>query len=307
MTFDPVLPPVVLAVVAAVLLGLRALSAGSAFRGGGWAPLRWASMTVAIALLLLAAARPASGIRNEVRAPSSAQGGENIYLVVDRSADSASPDFGDRPRMDGIRDDVRALIEAHPGARFALISFAARPAVDWPLSADSWSLRPVVAALEPAPGVDSDQGADQLNAAAAATVLRYQLISAAQQYPGSDSLVYYFGSGAPESSAPQGTFDVGRVDGGAVFGYGTDDVGVQRLRAIADQLGVRFVTRTPGQPLPPSASPADAPPSDGIAGERRDELYWLLTLVASALLLVELGWSLRELRSARSTARETLT
>lgn len=307
MTFDPVLPPVVLAALAAVLLALRALSLWPAIKAGGWAPLRWAAMTLAVGLLLFAAARPASGLRAEMRTPSSAQGGENIYLLVDRSPDSAIPDFGGRPRMAGIRDDIQAVVDDHPGARFAVISFADRPTLDWPLSGDAWSLRPVVTALEPVPG----EAVDQVNAAAAATVLRYQLISAAQQYPGSNSIVYYFGSGAPQSTIPQGQFDVGQlpggIDGGQVFGYGPDDVGQQRLRGIADQLGVGFDNRIPGQPLPAAAQSTESPPAVGIAGERRDEFYWVLTLVASALLLVEIAWSLRDLRRARSTAREVLT
>ncbi len=303
MTFDPVVPPLVLAAIAAVLLILRALSAWPAIKAGGWAPLRWFTVTVAVALLLLAAARPAGGLRSETRAASSTRGGENIYLVVDRSADSAIADVDGRPRMADMRDDIQAVIDTHPDARFALISFSTRPAVEWPLSADTFGLRPVVTALEPAP----DDGAGQVNAAAAATVLRYQLISAGQQYPGSDSLVYYFGSGAPGSRAPQGQFDVGRIDGGQVFGYGSDAVGEERLRDVADQLGVGMSTRSPGQPLPTTAETTNSPPAAGIVGERRDEFYWLLTLVASGLLLVEIGWSIRDLRRARSTSREVLT
>lgn len=304
MTFEPVVPALVLVAVAVVLAILRALSAWPAIKAGGWAPLRWFAVTLAVALLLLAAARPAGGLRSETTAPSSIRGGENVYLVVDRSADSATTDVDGRPRMASMRDDMRAVIDAHPGARFALISFAARPAVDWPLSADTFGLRPVVAALDPVPG---DEGTDQVNAAAAATVLRYQLISAAQQYPGSDSLVYYFGSGAPQSTAPQGRFDVGRIDGGQVFGYGSDAVGEARLRDVADQLGVSLSTRSPGQPLPTTTETTNSPPPDGIVGERRDEFYWLLTFVASGLLLVEIGWSIRDLRRARSTSREVLT
>ncbi|MBX7454614.1 VWA domain-containing protein [Mycolicibacterium sp. 3033] len=303
MTFDPVVPPLVLAAIAAVLLLLRALSAWPAVKAGGWAPLRWFTVTLAVALLLLAAARPAGGMRSEMRAPSSTRGGENIYLVVDRSADSGIADGDGRPRMADMRDDIRAVVDTHPDARFALISFATRPALEWPLSADTFGLRPLVAALDPLPG----DSADQVNAAAAATVLRYQLISAGQQYPGSDSLVYYFGSGAPQSRAPQGQFDVGRIDGGQVFGYGSDPLGEERLRAVADQLGVGFSARSPGRSLPTTAQATNTPPADGIVGERRDEFYWLLTLVASGLLLIEIGWSVRDLRRARSTSREVLT
>ncbi|BBX66748.1 vWA domain-containing protein [Mycolicibacterium psychrotolerans] len=302
MTFDPVLPPAVLAAVAAVLVALRALSLRPAAAAGRRALLRWTGMTVALVLLLVAAARPGVPIA-QADAPTSSRGGANIFFVVDRSEDSAVDDFGGRPRMAGIRDDIDALIDAHPGARFAVISFASRPAVDWPLSSDAWSLRPVVEALNPYPGA----AADQVNAAAAATVLRYQMISAGQQYPGADNLVYYFGSGAPQSTVPQGEFDVDAVDGGDVFGYAADGAGDQRLREIADQLGVPFVDRRPGEAVPTGTQAAASAPVANPAGERRDEFYWLLTVVASALLLVEIALSVRDLRRARSTAREVRT
>ncbi|WP_264061130.1 vWA domain-containing protein, partial [Mycolicibacterium psychrotolerans] len=269
---------------------------------GRRALLRWTGMTVALVLLLVAAARPGVPIA-QADAPTSSRGGANIFFVVDRSEDSAVDDFGGRPRMAGIRDDIDALIDAHPGARFAVISFASRPAVDWPLSSDAWSLRPVVEALNPYPGA----AADQVNAAAAATVLRYQMISAGQQYPGADNLVYYFGSGAPQSTVPQGEFDVDAVDGGDVFGYAADGAGDQRLREIADQLGVPFVDRRPGEAVPTGTQAAASAPVANPAGERRDEFYWLLTVVASALLLVEIALSVRDLRRARSTAREVRT
>ena len=290
MTFDPVLPPVVLAVVGAVLLVLRLLSLRPAVIAGAAAFLRWAAMTLAIALLVLAAARPGTGEVTPAPVTSDARGGTNVYLVVDRTAETA----GDTPE---IRADIDAVIDAHPGARFSLITFAARPAVEWPLSSDAWSLRPVVAALRPDPA----DTADTVNAAAAATVLRYALISAGQQYPGADNLVYYFGSGAPESQSPQGEFDRSGVDGGAVFGYGAVDE--QRLSAIAGQLGVPLVARRAGE-APPTGPAADTATTTAVETEHREEYYWLPALVAAALLLTELGWSVRDLRRARSSVRE---
>ncbi len=303
MTFDPVLPPLVLGAIAVVLAALRLLALRPAARAGHSALLRWSGMTLALALLLTAAAGRGSA-HPPMRRPTAAGSGANIFFVVDRSADSAVADFGGAPRMAGIRADIEAVIDAHPGARFALLAFAARPAIDWPLSGDAWSLRPVVQALTPYP--DASAAADQVNAAAAANVLRYQLISAGQQYPGAQNLVYYFGSGAPQSSVPQGEFDGDGVDGGAVFDYGR--AGDRRLRAIADQLGVPYVERGPGEPLPPSgtAPPATAAASVVTTGHR-DEFYWALTLVASLLLLAEIGRTVRELRRSRSTRREALT
>ena len=85
-------------------------------------------------------------------------------------------------------------------------------------------------------------------------MLRYQLIQATQQYPGSRNVVLYFGSGAPGSRAPQGDFNLmrGSVAGGAVLGYGrTDAIDEAELRRIAGQLDVPYVHRDLGQPFQP--------------------------------------------------------
>lgn len=299
MTFDPVLPALALGAIAATLIVLRALALRPATRSAtsGRAVLRWCGMTLAMLLVLIAAGRPGIGTAVDDETPATAQGGENVYFVVDRSADSGIADYGGRTRMSGIRDDIRALIESHPGARFAVIAFASRPAIDWPLSADTWSLGPVVDALNPYR--DAAAGSDLVNAGAAANVLRYQLIAAGQQYPRSQNLVYYFGSGAGQSSAPQGVFDTDAVDGGAVYGYGPDDAA---LRGIAEQLGVPYLQRTAGEPLRQAQAPTGQATAITQSTSERVEFYWVFTMLASMLLLVEIYLTARDLRRTRSTA-----
>ncbi|MFB1295874.1 VWA domain-containing protein [Mycobacterium sp. pW049] len=302
MTFDPVLPPLVLAFAAVALITLRLLSLRPAGRTGRHAVLRWALTTAAMLLVLLAAARPVTGSAADTAPAQASQTGANVYFLVDRSADSAITDFGGASRMSGIRDDIEAVMDAHPSARFAVISFAARPAIDWPLSADAWSLVPVVEALNPYPGVDSTEA----NAGAAANVLRYQLISAGQQFPQADNLVYYLGSGAGQSTVPQGIFDTPAVDGGAVFGYGPGP-GENTLRSIAGQLGLPYIQRTPGEALPRADGTSNqAGSADPVAGQERTELYWVLMILASLLLLPEIYLTARDLRQARATRTEVL-
>ncbi|MDA2891786.1 VWA domain-containing protein [Mycolicibacterium sp. BiH015] len=302
MTFEPVLPPLVLAFAALALVTLRLLSLRPAYTSGRQALLRWCLTTAAMVLVLLAAARPVTGTVAEPAPAQTSQTGANVYFLVDRSADSAITDFDGAPRMSGMRDDIEAVIDAHPGARFAVISFAARPAIDWPLSADAWSLTPVVEALNPYPGADSTE----VNAAAAANVLRYQLISAGQQFPQARNLVYYLGSGAGQSTVPQGVFDTPAVDGGAVLGYGAGP-GENTLRDIAGQLGLPFIERARGEALPRGDSSSDqAAPADPADVPERSELYWVLTMLASLLLLPEIYLTARDLRKARATRKEVL-
>ena len=315
MTFQPVLPAVVLIVIAVIVVALRLLNMRRLHTtsGAGWSTVwRWSGLTLAVLLILLAAARP--GIEHgDQEATAAARSGENtnIFFIVDRSADSAVEDYADgQSRMSGIRSDIEALIDRYPRARFAVVTFASRSSLDWPLSEDAWSLKPVMARLTPYAATDADE---DVNAAAAANVLRYQLIAAGQQYPGSESLVFYFGSGAAGSRAPQGEFDPAEdaVDGGAVFGYGAarNEPG---LRRIATQLGVPYVNRDGGDPVA-SAAPdgggpqpsEDATPATGITD--RTELYWVFTLLASVLLLFELFASIRDVRRTRLARRDVMS
>ncbi|MGE2689402.1 vWA domain-containing protein [Mycolicibacterium pulveris] len=292
MTFAPVVPAAILLVVAAAvivlrLITMRSLASGPRLR---WSTVwRWSGLTLALLLMLIAAARPGFG-HHTPQHTTAAQSGENtsVFFLVDRTTDAG----------DAIRDDIQTLIEQHPQSRFAVISFAARPSLDWPLSQDAWSLVPEIAAL-----TRYDGPRDQVNAAAAANVLRYQLIAADQQYPGSQNLVYYFGAGAPGSRAPQGDFDpvAGSVDGGAVFGYGAT-LNEPGLRRIAEQLGVPYLR--PGElPAPQTAPDGAAARPDADAG-RRTELYWVFTIVAAVLLLFESYSSIRELHRTRTARRE---
>lgn len=142
MTFSPVVPPVLLIAVAVAVVVLRLLTMRQLARTPGqrWTTVwRWSALTLAVVLMLIAAARPAIG-GDAVESAASQDGDAtaNVFLVVDRSADSAvtDPNAG-QSRVADIRDDIAALIDRYPQARFAMITFAARSSVEWPLSEDN--------------------------------------------------------------------------------------------------------------------------------------------------------------------------
>jgi hypothetical protein len=314
MTFLPVLPWAILAVVVGALVLARLVALRQvlllAGKRRGRAVLRWSGVTLAVLLIIAAATRPQPRDETHGATVSSGQapagGNLNVFLIVDRSADSGIEDYGaGEPRIAGMRDDIAALIEQYPAARYALVSFASRAALDWPLSEDVWSLRPTIAALSARQG-GADARSD-VNAAAAGNALRYQLIQVAQQYPGSRNVVLYFGSGAPGSRAQQGDIDLTprSVDGGAVLGYGrTDMIDEAELRRVAGQLGVPYVHRDPTQPF--RLDLHETPDGTGTRAEAGDpiELYWLPALLAAALLVAEIHLSLREFRRGRITRRD---
>jgi hypothetical protein len=310
MNFDPVLPPVLLGVIALALIVIRLITMYQLHTAAGarWATVwRWCGLTLAVMLVMIAATRPSLATGDQQVTASTPVGENvNVFLVVDRSQDSAVADFGNASRMDGIREDIAGLMDRYPRARFAVIAFSSRASLDWPLSEDAWSLRPVTARLAPYAEPSGEATAD---AGAAANVLRYQLIAAGQQYRDSANVVFYFGSGATGSSAPQGEFEpvAGTVDGGAVFGYGTPPAFDRtRLELIAGQLGVPYVHREPGEPLPttavqPNSTATQQSMTTPVAGST--ELYWVFTLPATVLLLFELFLTIREIRRTRTAHR----
>ncbi len=348
MTLHPALPPALLLVVAAVLVAARAHSLstllGRTGAGQRKPAFRWSALTVAMLLLVGAAARPGLAMSAGQRPDGqesvavAAARNVNVFFLVDRSVDSRVRDYGDGvSRMSGIRADMAAVIDAYPGARFAVIGFASAPGIDWPLSEDTWSLTSLVAGLSPYVSAPPD-AASRVDAGAAANLLRYQLIQADQRYPDAQNLVFYLGEGAGGATTPQGSFAVGdRVDGGAVLGYGTTAGGPipgayvegaltyladtrsgapvvsalnePELRRIADELGVGYVHRDPGQPvsvvLPDvRAGPgSDAAVLTGTPVPQRTELYWVLALLAAALLLPEIYLLVGEFHRDRTSAR----
>jgi Ca-activated chloride channel family protein len=318
-TLQPVLPPIVLALLAAIVLtarviALRRLAPAARTRVVPW---RWCGMTLAMALLFVAGARPVLLPTEHGASRVADREAPNVFVVLDRSPEMQVQDYPNgESRMSVARDDVAALINRYPGARVAVLSFAAQPVLEWPLSADTWSLRPVVSTIEASatpPG-----GAPQVNAGAAGNMLRYQLISATQQYPLAKTLVFYLGSGAAQSQQPPRDFNLpeGTVDGGAVLGYGTAAGGpisgtdVARsaidepvLRGVAQQIGVPYVPRTDAESLA-SAAPIDGALSataidSAAAASGQTELYWVPALLSAALIVLELYVMLREVRRTR--------
>ncbi|OPE45660.1 hypothetical protein BV508_28850 [Mycobacterium intermedium] len=263
-------------------------------------------MTLAVLLLLAATTRPALR-HNEIRRGTAAAGANlNVFLVVDRSADSGVADYGTgEQRIAGMREDIEAVLKRYPAARYAVVGVGSRAVLDWPLSEDVWSLRPTIAALSSYQN-EPDAGSD-VNNVAAGNVLRYQLAQAVQHYPGSRNVVLYFGSGAPGSRAPQRIFDLtqSRVHGGAVLGYGrSETIDEPELRQVATDLGVPYLHRDPGQPFQPDLP--DTPDGTRIeaAAAQRLELYWLPALLAAGLLLIEIYLSVREFRRGRIARRD---
>lgn len=246
-----------------------------------------------------------------------------LLVVVDRTRSMAAIDYdGKAPRIDGVRQDLRSLADALPGARFALITFGFDARLELPFTTDANAFDAEVDTMKlerPTAGTGSSLDRPKRE-------LIQVLEDAKAQYPERRQVVVFVSDGENTSPVPPTSMaDAGQyVDDGVVLGYGTTDGAPMpnaedlsgsdgylfdpakhqtaishedpdALKKLADELGVRFVQRDrPGGMAEIAqafqASSVIAAGSD--ADTHAHDLTWLFGLVLLGLVLIELraGW-----------------
>ena len=325
MILQPVLHPILLALLCAVpaFLVIRALVHGP--QRGLWA-LRLGMIVVVFAMLL----RPGiPGGTSQTLATDT-----DVVIVVDTTASIVAEDWaGDRPRIDGVRADVQAIVDEYPGARYALNSFDAAAQLRLPLTTDATALMSSLDVMRPEV-TDQSRGS---SIGIANRMLADTLSAAAKASPERARMVFYLGDGEqtasrePESFASSAKY----VDGGAVLGYGTTEGGPMKkttgagaaaggyieyqgapamsvidednLRQVSEQLGVEYQHRTADAEIELPEAPTSTT-DYAASGEVGNviELYWIAALVLIVLLAVEVAlatMSVVRLRGLSTAAR----
>lgn len=322
MTFLPVLHPLLLVPLALAGLGI-AVFALIRSRSGP-ARLMWVVRVLLVAACALLAFRPGlPGGESKTVATN-----VDVIIALDNTTSMLAEDWSVAPddksgpagpgrRIDGVRSDVRALIEAYPGARFALVAFDNSAQLRLPLTTDTSALMSSLEVMTPPP-TDTSTGS---SIGVAATVLQETLEKAAKA-EGRARMVFYLGDGEQTSPAPPESFAGGAdlIDGGGVLGYGTADggrmkavaaAGTERdeylidpstgepalskideaaLGTIADELGVDYQPRSgDAEPSLPDVPAGTTTIADEETPGSREELSWIVALVVAALLAVEVG------------------
>ena len=317
MTFEPVLHPLLLGLI---FIPALAFTVWLAVRASTGARGLWLERCGIVLLCLLMLLRP--GIPGGSTKTLSAD--TDILLVVDTTASIVAEDWGDgQQRLDGIRDDVQQMIDAYPGARFALITFDAAAVLRLPFTTDTNAVSTSLDVLQPEVTRQSRGSSISI-----ANDLITETLQNAADVPDGQSprsrMVFYFGDGeqtvtdAPKSFA--GAVDF--VDGGAVLGYGTAEGGPMQittglgswyqgdpeyieyegqparsvideanLQTIAEQLGVDYMHRSADEALALPQAPTSSKAfddADGVAASSI-ELYWVCVLALIALLGFELA------------------
>lgn len=333
MIFQPVLHPVLLVLLCGPLavMMLVALVRPSTSSGGTNGPGRgvWLlrlGMILVVFVMLLRPGLP-GGTSQALTTDT------DIVILVDTTASIVAEDWNeDQPRLDGVRDDVQAIIDAYPGARFALITFDAAAQLRLPLTTDATALMTSLNVLRPEV-TEQSRGS---SIGIAARMLTQTLQSAAGASPDRSRMVFYLGDGEqtarsnPESFAQAAPY----IDGGAVLGFGTEEGGPMRkttgrgdepgdyivyqgspvlsvidqgnLRTIATELGIEYQWRSAAAaPLVPEAPTSTTDYSAAGQVGNVIELYWIFALALIALIGIELARATMQVTRMRAlTAAE---
>ncbi|GAB3597704.1 vWA domain-containing protein [Microbacterium tumbae] len=311
MIFQPVLHPLLVILICAPVAVVAVLAL---LRRGQTAATRmlWAMRVLLVLACLTMLLRPGiPGGATETLATDT-----DIVLVVDTTASIVAEDWDDgETRLTGVREDVQAIVDEYPGARFALISFDAAAELRLPLTTDTTAL---VSSLEVMrPEVTAQSRGSSIGIAS--SMLTETLQSAAGASPDRSRMVFYFGDGEQTASTDPESFSSSAeyVDGGAVLGYGTAEGGPMRtttigegggeyisyegadalstideenLQAIAEELGVPYQHRTADAAveLPEAPSTTSNYAESGEVGNVI-ELYWVAAALIVLLLAIELA------------------
>lgn len=321
--FQPVLPwPALVALFVLLVGGCVTLAVLTPARRTRW-------LLRAGALLVLAAAFTRPGVPLETASQSTAAAAD-VFVLVDTTASIVAEDYdGQRPRLDGVKEDMRSLLEQLPGARVSMVTFGSSAAVRVPLTTDHSAFASAIETV--GPEVTLYSGGSSVTEARA--LLLERLAAAEEQNPDNARLVYYFGDGEQTAStAPESMSEIAaQIDGGAVFGYGTQSGGPMKetqsyystrddgtyitdsttgdralsvidedqLRTIAADLGVDYHHRSAGTPFGTvHTAPqfeeklVDAESFGGVT-----EYFWIPLLAVFAWIVVEATLALRRVRA----------
>lgn len=292
--------------------------------------LAWIRRTLLVLLAVAMAFRPALPGGEVPTASIQAR----VFVMVDTSQSVAAEDWGTDPRLTGMQADVIEIARSFAGADISVISFDSQAALRVPLTDDGSAVIEMVRALKP----EIAQQSRGTSVAVAHDLLLSELERTEAADPTSPAVVFYLGDGEHTADGePQSFADVAaHVDRGLVLGYGTEQGGrmrvssfdpaqqeqylqdpaggdaisridEDRLRGIADQLGITYLHRTPALPIEDALGPMAA--LDGEADlnsteEARLEVAWVLGIPIALLLAAE-GFSLaRSLRTTRGLTRK---
>ena len=178
-------------------------------------------VTALLMLICMAAGAAGVGMRPMILSPDAEIRTNNldVALVIDTTISMWAEDHNGRRRIDGVREDIKKIMDGLPGSCFSLIRFDNGAQILTPFTQDIVSVADIVDHLD-MPAYATSRGSS-LNTAHEA--LRMTAEAAAEKKGGRRTVVFLFSDGETTDGSTLMSFSDlrGLVDNGAVLGYGT--------------------------------------------------------------------------------------
>lgn len=250
--------------------------------------------------------------------------GANVFFVVDTTGSMNAEDYdGKKPRLEGVRADIRQIVSRIPNARYSIVSFNSGATRELPITTDAAAVESWVQTVKP----EQSSYSNGSSVYRPVEVLKRELKRSRSSHPRSVQLVYVFSDGEPRGAKGQEkTYDQVRdlIDGGGVLGYGTAAGGPMKetgfsgpgkyiqdpqtrqtaiskidekaLKTAAGQLKVNYMHRTaPGQTIDvPNVSKMEQRTSDG--REERSPVLWPAGIALATLVAWEIAATMPRIR-----------
>lgn len=250
--------------------------------------------------------------------------GANVFFVVDTTGSMNAEDYdGKKPRLEGVRADIRQIVSRIPNARYSIVSFNSGATRELPITTDAAAVESWVQTVKP----EQSSYSNGSSVYRPVEVLKRELKRSRSSHPRSVQLVYVFSDGEPRGAKGQEkTYDQVRdlIDGGGVLGYGTAAGGPMKetgfsgpgkyiqdpqtrqtaiskidekaLKTAAGQLKVNYMHRmAPGQTIDvPNVSKMEQRTSDG--REERSPVLWPAGIALATLVAWEIAATMPRIR-----------
>lgn len=291
--------------------------------------LAWARRVLMVLLLAVVAVRPVTIAETEQVERMNG----NVLFVVDRTGSMNAEDGPEgAPRLEGVKADMREIMELTAGSRYGIIAFDSAATSQLPMTTDAGAAEAWIDTLE----VEATAYSQGSNIDRPLEVMRQAVAELETEDPEAHTIVYYLSDGEVTDGRDPERFTgmANQIDAGAVLGYGTVEggrmqatgggytageyiqdtdgsVGIshadpQALQQIARDLGLPFLHRPDGD-LAATLDGITLRPIPYETGARTpafQDWYWLAAIPLAVLFVWELGALVRNL--PRRTGREDL-
>ena len=233
MIFRPVFHVVVLGIIAVLGALFVFLSAKRATRRHVMDVLR--RFLIVVAVIIMGAGPSIHGEAQEVTSTL------EVYFVIDRTGSMAAEDWdGNKPRIDGVRNDVAIMMNILTGSRFSIMSWDSKVHTDLPLTSDASAVISYMDSFDRE--LSSSSQGSSLNRPA--QDLAKLLKKNKERHPQNVRALFVFSDGETSNqnhwtSAPSGEasdWDAVKeyIDGGLILGYGTAEGGPMKVLRLGD-------------------------------------------------------------------------